>query len=740
MSGNAQFNSLLSSALSASFQPQPAQSPFAVSAAAQPPAAAAARTAGPAGGRGPSGFRAAVAAAANDRDRRGPADRRHGAPGGGRDDRRPVVTFEDRDGDLSMGSDSARAAGRERRGTPYGRRPPAHQHGQPGGNQDGPRPQLALRTAVLVRNVDPATPMADLVKFITNKARSPVAISEARWLQQPKAIIVELKDADQARAVRELSGIFFSGVKLEIQYTTSRQTSPDASAAENDVSMSTSAAPQTGQLDKLRALVRSRYVPEARRLDFDRIQEDPFVRQERLRVFDHSNPTSKIGQVLCKLFQEICPELETLSLAGNRLRTLDHFSTLHERIPNLVNLSLQDNLLSSFRDLEPLRGKELRLLREFVLIGNPVREREVTKAGGEIKYTSNIKRMFPSIQILDMQPMIEEIQFNVMAASAKLPVSVKPGFMDSDSTASMAQQFLQMFYTLFDSNRAGLEDLYTDTAIFTLSINQTRLSSGKSGTFQGEPRRNERTFEAWFPFNRNLERLKQADKRVSMAHIGPKDIIATFGQIPGTRHPLTDPPERRRFLVEAFPGVAPSNYIHITVHGEFTEVATSEKRSFDRTFILVPAAPGSRAARMNLPCAIANDAWIVRYYTGNYAWSDIDKDQEAQPPMAPQPLPASLIGTVSPTVLQLPAPPMAGATPATQQWPQLPDPMTLEQYRIQNGLHEQQHAMVIEFAKATGLNYAFSLMCLREMSWSFEAAGQAFLQAKGNIPPEAFQL
>jgi hypothetical protein len=38
----------------------------------------------------------------------------------------------------------------------------------------------------------------------------------------------------------------------------------------------------------------------------------------------------------------------------------------------------------------------------------------------------------------------------------------------------------------------------------------------------------------------------------------------------------------------------------------------------------------------------------------------------------------------------------------------------------------------------TGLNYQFSCQCLGECGWSMEQAGQAFGNARANIPPEAF--
>ena len=52
----------------------------------------------------------------------------------------------------------------------------------------------------------------------------------------------------------------------------------------------------------------------------------------------------------------------------------------------LLNLSFQDNALASLRDLDSFSGKDFVHLREIVLKGNPFVERELSKAGGEIRY------------------------------------------------------------------------------------------------------------------------------------------------------------------------------------------------------------------------------------------------------------------------------------------------------------------------------------------------------------------
>ena len=181
-----------------------------------------------------------------------------------------------------------------------------------------------------------------------------------------------------------------------------------------------------------------------------------------------------------------------------------------------------------------------------------------------------------------------------------------------------------------------------------------------------------------------------------------------------TQHPLNEPPEKKKFLIEAFQtGVPPAATLTIVLHGEFKEARSSNLRSFDRVFVIVPSVPGSRAAQNNIPLTIVNDSFLVRPFSGNYAWNEIEPER---PPSTTQP------------------------QPPTNTFPQLPSESILLQYKQQNNLSDQQHAMVIGFSKQTGLNYMFSLQCLIETNWSDAHATQAFQSAKGGIPPEAFKL
>ena len=237
------------------------------------------------------------------------------------------------------------------------------------------------------------------------------------------------------------------------------------------------------------------------------MQADPAFAQAKIKAFEQDPKRSKFGPVLCKIIQEQCPDALTISFADNKLRSLEFFATLHERVPNLLNLSFQNNNLNSFKDLEGIKGHEFKQLNELVLVGNPLKEREVGKTGSDINYKSNIKRMFPSIKMLDMGPVLEEVCFPV-DDKIKLPVEVLGGFMDAETTTSTAVSFLESYYNLFDNNRSQLLNYYADEAVFTLSINLIRPSNN-SKQIQ-KPSRS--LFDGWIQHDHNLDSLKNAGR------------------------------------------------------------------------------------------------------------------------------------------------------------------------------------------------------------------------------------
>lgn len=191
-------------------------------------------------------------------------------------------------------------------------------------------------------------------------------------------------------------------------------------------------------------------------------------------------------------------------------------------------------------------------------------------------------------------------------------------------------------------------------------------------------------------------------------HLGPDSIIKFFRRLPRTRHPTTDPskfvfdawtiPSSRPQLAGA--GEDPLVDYFINVHGEFTEVTSGGVRSFDRTFLVAPAAPGSPAALAGWPCTILSDELCLRQYSGTESWS-IQPAATDPAPVAAAPAPVVTTGSA---------------------------------------LSPDQQAMVLRLSTETRMNSEFSLMCLSQNNWNYDAAKANFmqLQAANTIPPDAF--
>lgn len=168
------------------------------------------------------------------------------------------------------------------------------------------------------------------------------------------------------------------------------------------------------------------------------------------------------------------------------------------------------------------------------------------------------------------------------------------------------------FFSCFDQNRQGLANLYSDDSVFTLSINP--FPSEKPSIS-----RSNRNFDAWWHENRNLDRVRQSDRRQNMLKIGSQNIIGAFLKLPSTSHPVGD---NQKFIIDSlslqsFTGIQ----LMVTVHGELTE-ANQIKRSFDRTFIIVPSNPTSKAAASGIPYTLLNDQLVIRCFSSNFEWEN----------------------------------------------------------------------------------------------------------------------
>ena len=151
-----------------------------------------------------------------------------------------------------------------------------------------------------------------------------------------------------------------------------------------------------------------------------------------------------------------------MSLANNNLTSALVISTIAHYLPNLSNLSLENNQLRVWKDIDAIsqttdRRDKLMKLRELILIGNPIRDMEYqhNRIDSYKKcvaiwscdslllkpFSSHIMRRFPTLEMLDGEP-LAKISFDAPEAVEALTPSVGPQPASTTFPASMQQSFV----------------------------------------------------------------------------------------------------------------------------------------------------------------------------------------------------------------------------------------------------------------------------------------------------------
>ncbi|KAJ2841407.1 nuclear mRNA export, poly(A)+RNA binding protein [Coemansia brasiliensis] len=300
--------------------------------------------------------------------------------------------------------------------------------------------------------------------------------------------------------------------------------------------------------------------------------------------------------------------------------------------------------------------------------------------------------------MLDMNPVTPRAQpgqpidsKSAQEGPQSLPFPTIQLFSEDQTINELAMAFLAGFFKLYDENRDGLADIYDQGALFSLMVDTTNPTSEFARTNADSQKRVD--FTTYIRISRNLTRVKSHQKRIHALVVGKAAVVQAIAQLPATYHPVQD---AQRFSFDAWridvdgalQGVAA-----VAVHGEFTEQQSRNVISFDRTFMLVPAPPGSSAAAVGSPCVITNDQLTIRRYNGFHSWLPMPAETQAAAP---------------------------GPSPALN--------LTPEQQEMARVLQEQ-----------TGMNAEWTLKCLESYSWNFHQAMSEFPQVRGTLPPEAFQ-
>ncbi|KAF8588268.1 NTF2-like protein [Ramaria rubella] len=491
-------------------------------------------------------------------------------------------------------------------------------------------------------------------------------------------------------------------------------------------------------VDVWREFVQKRWNPEAQFLNLEHIATD-----ETLKKINRAagGPSAKEAAVVFKLASQLKPEVLSISLANNGLTNAQPLQTLSHYLPGLRNLSLANNKLKLWKDLDYLSARKGRFLhlKELVMNGNPMREDQIpTNRLDKYRAISEVLRRFPTLELLDSEAIVK-INFDAPGPStipapssgrgpASFPVHMA-GALIAPGMEGFVAEFLTKFFTVYDSSRLSLTDVYGPSATFSFSANTSIPPRARiQGHHNSAAMPNQKKLE-WTPYitngSRNLSRVSTLARAEHSLHTGPEEITKKLTSLPGTRHDIS---AQEKFVVDAWPvqGVLPApgdagTVLFITVHGQFEEQPSHGVRSFDRSFILAPAADDSRAKMTGWPVVILSDQLVIRAYSSHEAWTP---GPIRMPPQESAPTSSEHTSIqTQPTLLNIP--PMA-SQPAVGN-----DPMLAS-------LPEPQRMYVIELSARTGLNAEYSIQCLQGNGWDPQKALANFEQVRPNLPREAF--
>ncbi|KAI0749554.1 NTF2-like protein [Daedaleopsis nitida] len=458
--------------------------------------------------------------------------------------------------------------------------------------------------------------------------------------------------------------------------------------------------------------VTRRWNAEAKFLNLERMASDEFLKKNRMTLPTSEARDGKEAQVIFKIASKLRPEVETISLAHNGLTSGRILTTLPHYLPALKNLSLEGNRLNGWKEVDYISGRRGRLehLRELILTDNPIRELEYKNNRAE-RYKSEVVRRFPTLEILDGEP-VARVGFDAPSTSTATPArprtvlttfawNMEPSFI-AGVDGSMVSNFFMRFFPCFDNKSNELLDVYAPTATFSFSSNTSipaRARIEHLHISEEFPKQRDLQWAVWLGAaggSRNLSRLSGLEKVTQSLQLGNQNIVNAVKVLPRTRHDVGGPQEK--FCVDAFPVLqGKQTNLLVTVHGQFTELPVGGVRSFDRSFVLAIAPDNSRAKQAGWDVMILSDQLVVRALSNPNAWRPGPMHVQA--------------GDLLPS-------------PGLQQaLAHLPEP---------------QRALMQDIILRTRLNLQFAEDCLKNNDWDTDRAMANFKQVKDKLPPDVF--
>lgn len=476
---------------------------------------------------------------------------------------------------------------------------------------------------------------------------------------------------DDAEDLIKLNGFNFAGATLSISLK-----EEDGGASET--------SPHAQMLkEHLQSILSNRYAGDSKLLKLDALNADPAISETGL--LQSSQRAEKMFRALMRVCDDLfktrkdkSEAIQSISVANNSIDNLTQVSVLADTFPDLHNLDLSSNSLSSIDGLRALKNR-FRKLQALYMVNNPI---ETTQP----EYKATLLEWFPTLLDLNGQQ-VRTPEQAAQAVAATLPKAFPQNGPDFRDANSIGENFLLDFFTNYDNNKASLVAKYYDqSSNFSLAVDTAHAGPRDINSPAPLP------WGAYLKFSRNLTKITHAPARIQRLFKGANTISELWNGLPPTKHPDLKQ-EVNKYIMDChvLPGLADPNGqsqrgvdgLIVTIHGEFEELDQASgktgKRSFSRTFVLGPGLPGGN------PIRVVSDMLCLRPHT---------------------PLP-NLFGA-------------AETAPAAV-----------------NDEQQQRAAMVAELAKQTGMTPAYAELCLSDgsVNWNFDKALAIFNERKVNTTP-----
>ncbi|TRX96737.1 hypothetical protein FHL15_002403 [Xylaria flabelliformis] len=512
--------------------------------------------------------------------------------------------------------------------------------------------------------------LKELLTFLERKAQSIGQIQRHIRIKKSQMrgdFVYITASKEDAQEILKVNNFMFAGATLHIVEA------PEGVPGDSTSLSSTALEIKEG----LRVVLSSRYDVSAKLLNLSSLGEDPSLNQ--MGFFSGASTPEKMFRALMavcdglfKTAQAKRDAVVSISLAGNSVNDVSQILSLTDTFPDIVNLDLSRNHFKDLKALQKWRHR-LRSLQTLLLNENPI---EVSVPN----YRAEMTTWFPKLLNLSGTQVRTPEQVAAEEAASR-PTPIPQGGPDFRDISGVGEGFITEFLALYDADRHNLAAKYYDEqSTFSIAVNTQSPHA---------PDVPVPTWGAYIKFSRNHIRINHPPARQQRLFTGLNQIQALWQQLPPTQHPNLAA-HLDRYLVDCHPihGLAdPAGQnplgvdgMIMTIHGEFEdqEPGTSKtaKRSFSRTFVLGPGAPGRN------PIRVVSDMLSVKAFKN------------------------------------LPASTSASQTATTDS--------------------QQKEQMILELCRQSGMTPEYSRFCLDSTSWNFDQALATFHEKKAQLPQEAF--